>query len=111
MSDKFSKSIIYTESIDSTSSKPKDFVIVIFGSIIIIKGATSLKANADETHADIRTNYGSLTISQPGNYIISSSSSGIEKTAMTEEEYFKAYKRLSSSDVKKLQAEKKIVKS
>ena len=101
----------YNESFESKSSKAKDFVMVIYGSLFQVKGATSVKAKADKTHVDIETNYGSIKLTEPGNYVITAGGSGLEKKDMTNQEYEECFKKLSSSDQRKLKAEKKIVSS
>lgn len=96
----------YSESFQSSSSKAKDTVLVIFGSLIEVKGATLVTGNADKNHCVIQSNLGSMTITEPGNYILAQDSNGFKKRSMSQEEYDRLYSKLSSSDRHKLRREK-----
>ena len=100
----------YSEYFQSSSSKAKDTVLVIFGSLIQVKGATSVTGNADKNHCVIQSNLGSMIITEPGNYILAQDSNGFKKSNMSQEEYDRLYSKLSSSDRHKLRREQGIVK-
>lgn len=92
------------------SDKPTSKTFVMYASIIHVEGFTSIKAKSDGTCAVITTTDGEVTVDEPGDYFVTRGASGqLEIRPMTEEEVSKYYGRLTSTDVKKLERERKMV--
>lgn len=92
------------------SDKPTNKTFVMYASMIHVEGFTSIKAKSDGTCAVISTNDGEVTVDEPGDYYVTrGESGGLEIRPMTNEEASKYTGRLSSTDTRKLEKERKMV--
>ena len=91
------------------SAKPTNKTFVMYASVIHVEGFRKIKANSDGTCAVISTNDGEVTISEPGDYFVTRGGAGLTIRPMTADEVAKYTGRLSGSDLRKLDRERKMV--
>ena len=91
------------------SDKPTSKTFVMYASMIHVEGFNSIKAKSDGTCAVISTNDGEVTVDEPGDYFVTRGESGLEIRPMTDEEVSKFTGRLSGTDTRKLEKERKMV--
>lgn len=91
------------------SDRPANKTFVMYASMIHVEGFTSIKAKSDGTCAIISTNDGEVTVDEPGDYYVTRGESGLEIRLMTEDERTKYMGRLTGTDVRKLEKERKMV--
>lgn len=92
------------------SDKPTNKTFVMYASVIHVEGFTSIKAKSDGTCAVITTSDGEVTVDEPGDYFVTKGASGsLDIRPMTAEEVSKYTGRLSSTDKRKLEKERKMV--
>lgn len=92
------------------SDRPANKTFVMYASMIHVEGFTSIKAKSDGTCALITTSDGEVTVDEPGDYFVSKGTGGsLEIRPMTGEEVSKYTGKLSSTDKKKLEKERKMV--
>lgn len=91
------------------SDKPTNKTFVMYACMIHVEGFKSIKAKSDGTCAVISTNDGEVTITEPGNYFVSRGGSGLALRPMNASEVSKYSGKLSKSEVRKLEKERKLV--
>ena len=94
------------------SDRPTSKTFVMYASMIHVEGFTSLKAKSDGTMAIITSQDGEVTIDDPGDYFLKKGgeSGQLELRRMTPEETSKYMAKLSPSEKRKLEKERKMVK-